>query len=187
MYDGYGNDNAENWREKDSRKCGWIAWMSGSKGYTYGCGDVPPKVPMGNGGIWKFNKDSSAFDFWGKAINWPSAYQMTIMHDFFRSIDWWKLVPFHELVLNQQEAETLKMTASITPDLKLLVAYLPDNPEIVLNLKGFSGNIKAIWLNPKTGDILSIEDTSGAGSAKKFVRPARWEDAVLKLNFYTAF
>ena len=89
--------------------------------------------------------------------------------------------------MNQQQKEPLKMTASITPDMKLLVAYLPDNPEIELNLKGFSGKIKAIWLNPKTGDILSIKDTSGPASSQKFARPADWENAVLKLNFYFAF
>lgn len=182
MYDGYGHDNAKNWREKDVRKCGWIAWMSGSKGYTYGCGDIPPKVPMGNGGVWRFNKDSSTYDFWRKAITWPSAGQMTIMRDFFRTLDWWKLVPAHELVMNQEEDETLKMVASKTADSKLLVAYLPDNSEIVLNLKDFSGSITGIWFNPKTGDKLSAGNFNGGNSDQEFKRPAGWEDTVLKLT-----
>ena len=182
MYDGYGHDNARNWREKDSRKCGWISWMSGSKGFTYGCGDVPPKVPAGNGGIWSFNKDSAAYDFWKKAINWSSAHQMTIMRNFLGSINWWMLEPDHKLVLNQEVADTLKMSVVKTPDSKLLVAYLPDNPDIVLNLTDFSGNITAQWLNPKTGDFLSIEDVHGPTLSHNFVKPAGWEDAVLKLT-----
>ena len=181
MYDGYGHDNAKNWREKDSRKCGWIAWMSGSKGFTYGCGDVPPKVPMGNGGVWRFNTDTTTYDYWKKAINWPSAGKMTIMRDFFISMEWWKLVPVHELILNQEVDETLKMVVSKTADSKLLVAYLPDNQKIILNLKDFSGSITGSWLNPKTGESVSAGNVSG-GASKEFTRPAGWEDAVLKIS-----
>ncbi len=182
MYDAYGNNNAKNWREKDSRKCGWISWMSGAKGYTYGCGDIPPKVPMGNGAIWLFNRDSATYDFWKKAIQWPSAGEMTIMRDFFRSIEWWLLEPDHNLVLNQETSDTLKMTVSVTPDSRLLVAYLPDNPEIVLNMKDFTGNIRCDWLNPLTGEFLSTENMNISTLSHKFLKPSGWEDAVLKLS-----
>lgn len=182
MYDGYGHNDAKNWREKDSRKCGWIAWMSGSKGFTYGCGDVPPKVPLGNGGIWRFNRDSSTYDYWKKAIEWKSAGQMTTMRDFFRTIDWWKLAPCHEMILNQAEDETRKMVVSGTPDMSLVVCYLPDNDKIVLNLNKLSGNYNILWLNPETGDYLSAGPVTGGSSNQEFSRPEGWDDAVLKIS-----
>ncbi len=182
MYDAHGNNNARNWREKDVRKLGWMAWLSGSKGYTYGAGDVPPKVPRGAGGVWRFNTDSTAYDYWRKAILWPSAGQMTIMHDFFRSIEWWKLAPSHHLILNQAENDTLKMAVSITPDKNQLLAYLPDNPEIELNLSALSGKFTGQWFNPATGIYIPINVPVNPSGMVAFRRPEGWEDAVLLIT-----
>jgi hypothetical protein len=182
MYDAYGNNEAKNWREKDARKPGWIAWMSGSRGFTYGCGDVPPKVPGGHGGVWRFNQDSSTYDYWKTALEWPSAKHMTIMKEFFGSFDWWKLVPAHERVLNQEKEEQLKMTVSVTFDGKILIAYLPDNDTITLDLKNFQGPFNAVWMNPATGEYVPFDTINDHSGIKAFKRPAGWEDAVLKLN-----
>jgi hypothetical protein len=182
MYDAYGNDEAKNWREKDARKLGWIAWLSGSRGYTYGAGDVPPKVPLGSGGVWSFNKDSSAYDYWRKAVLWPSSGQMTIMRNFFASIEWWRLVPSHELIQNQPEDETLKMVVSIAREDELLLAYLPDNNIIKLDLTVFSGSLKGKWLNPVTGNYISIDRPVIPASGVSFSRPEGWEDAILFLK-----
>jgi hypothetical protein len=38
VYDGRGNNEGNNWREQDARKLGWIGWLSGALGYTYGAG-----------------------------------------------------------------------------------------------------------------------------------------------------
>lgn len=181
MYDAYGSDGAKNWREKDVRKLGWIAWLSGSRGYTYGAGDVPPKVPIGSGGVWKFNKDSTTYDYWRKAILWPSAGQMTIMRNFFESIYWWRLVPSLELIHNQPIDETLKMVVSTTTGGELLLAYLPDNPVIELDSKDFSGTFKEQWFNPITGKSISIDRSVIPTSSVSFSRPKGWEDAILLL------
>jgi len=182
MYDAYGSNNAKNWREKDARKLGWIAWLSGSKGYTYGAGDVPPKVPIGAGGIWRFNKDSSAYDYWRKAMLWPSAGQMTIMHDFFKSIEWWKLVPSHELILNQAVDDTLKMVVSKTGTGDLLLAYLPDNPSIELDLSSLPALKIVRWFNPVTGRYDTENQSVNPGKSVYFTRPEGWEDALLILT-----
>ena len=182
MYDAYGNNDAKNWREKDARKLGWIAWLSGSRGYTYGAGDMPPKVPTASGGIWTFNKDSSKYDYWYKAMMWPSAGQMTIMRNFFASIKWWNLVPAHELIQDQPEDETIKMVVSTTREGGLVLAYLPDNPAIKLDLKGFSGSFKGKWFNPVTGNYISIDREVIPAYGVLFSRPAGWEDAILLLT-----
>ena len=182
MYDGYGHNEAENWREKDVRKLGWIAWLSGSMGYTYGAGMVPPRVPEGAGGVWAFNLDSTTYDFWRNAMNWDSANQMTVMKEFFESIEWWRLAPAHELVLNQAENDTLKMVVSVTKERDLLLAYLPDNPVIKLDLSDFKETITGKWLNPINGDYYEISRSVVPSEIVSFLRPEDLEDALLILS-----
>ncbi len=179
MYDGYGDNSGPNWREKDARKLGWISWLSGSRGYTYGAGDIRPKVPNGNGGIWTFNTNSTTFDYWRKAILWASAHQMTMMGDFFQSINWWNLVPAQELILNQAEDEMSKMVISKSKKGDLILAYLPDNPIIILNLEDKSKVMKGKWFNPVTGNFVSVEKPIVPYSRVSFTRPVGWEDALL--------
>ncbi len=181
MYDGYGSNEGLNWREKDVRKLGWISWLSGSMGYTYGAGDIPPKVKIGAGAVWRFNKDSTAYDFWRKAIHWPGAGQMTVMRNFFSSIKWWQLVPSHDLILNQSADETLKMVISQTTEKDLVLAYLPDNAKIILDLKGCSGTMKGKWLNPVNGMTTEIAQPVIPSASVTFTRPDGWEDAFLIL------
>lgn len=182
MYDAHGHDNAPNWREQDARKLGWIAWLSGSRGYTYGAGDVPPKVPGAAGGVWRFNTDPNSYDHWRKALAWPSAAQMTHLRDFFAGIEWWRLEPAPELVKNQAAEAPLKMAASRSPNGDLLVAYLPDNAEIVLDLTTAPANLVGRWFNPVNGRSVALAGPVSPQSAATLRRPADWTDAVLCLT-----
>jgi hypothetical protein len=182
MYDAYGHDSAPNWREQDARKLGWITWLSGSRGYTYGAGDIPPKVPSGAGGIWRFNTDTAAYDYWRKAIVWPSATQMTLLRDFLAAIEWWRLEPAPELVQNQAGDPTCMIVASRSKSSDLLVAYLPDNAEIVLNLSSVTPGLVGRWFNPVNGRREPINEPIVPATGATFHRPAGWTDAVLLLT-----
>lgn len=182
MFDAYGNNNAINWREKDSRKPGWIAWMSGAKGFTYGAGDVPPKVQNGKGAVWMFNKDTSSYDYWARAIRWESAWQITHMHDFMESIDWWNLNPSPDLIRNQPQSDTLQMMLAKTGDMNLIVAYMPDNPRIVVDMTMYMGSFTYTWFNPQTGRYSEDIRITGSDPNKVFQKPEGWEDAVLKIS-----
>lgn len=182
MYDAYGHNNAKNWRERDARKLGWISWLAGSRGYTYGAGDVPPKVPGGAGGIWRLSENPAAFDYWRKALAWPSAAQMTILRDFFGGIEWWTLEPAPEMVKNQAEEETRKMVASRSRSGKMVVAYLPDNERIELELKGLPAPTGGMWFDPVSGHSLALDKPAMSGTVVSLNRPAGWEDAVLVLQ-----
>lgn len=181
MYDAYGNNSARNWREKDSRKPGWIAWMSGAKGFTYGAGDVPPKVPAGQGAVWMFNKDTSSYDCWQKAIEWESAWQMTGMRDFLEAFDWWNLAPSPEYIRNQETADTLQMMAACTPDFSTMVVYLPDNPRVVIDMTAFLGPYTYVWFNPQTNRYSQPARLNSGNPNRIFMKPEGWDDAVLKL------
>lgn len=182
MYDALGHDNGPAWREQDVRKLGWISWLSGSPGYTYGAGDVPPKVPGGGGGIWRFQEDPSAYDYWRKAMLWPSAGQMTHLRDFFAGLEWWTLEPMPTRVLNQTDDALHKMAAAGTPDGKLLVAYIPDNAEIVLNLDGLPEGLSGRWFNPVTATYAPLAEKAVKGPTMTLRRPDGWADAVLVLS-----
>ena len=182
MYDAHGHDNAPNWREQDVRKLGWITWLSGSRGYTYGAGDIPPKVPGGAGGIWNFQSHPSAYDHWRKAILWPSASQMTHLCDFFAGIEWWRLEPAPELVKNQPGEQPRKRVVSRSPAGDLLVAYLPDNREISLDLSPLSDGLAGRWFNPVTGTSEAVNVPITSQPAVTLPKPAGWADAVLVLT-----
>lgn len=177
MYDGLGNDDGPGWREQDVRKCGWLSWLSGARGYTYGAGDIPPKVPTGSGGIWRFNQNAESHDYWRKAIHWPSATQMTHLRDFFAAIDWWKVEPAHHRVRNQSAEPLHRMVASHIRDGSLVIAYLPDSSTIELDLDGVGPRWQAEWYNPATGKYIPALNTSNT-----FTRPDGWDDAVLKIT-----
>ncbi len=182
MYDARGNDRGPNWREQDVRKLGWIAWLSGSRGYTYGAGDIPPKVPAGAGGVWRFSDHPAAYDHWRKAMLWPSAGQMTHLRDFFAGIDWWRLVPAPDLVKNQADDPRHKMAVSSAAAGDLLVAYLPDNAEIVLDLSQLRPGLSARWFNPVTGRSEPASIRLEPATAVTLRRPGGWSDATLLLT-----
>jgi hypothetical protein len=182
MYDAHGHNDAPNWREHDARKLGWITWLSGSRGYTYGAGDVPPKVPGGAGGVWRFNTDTDAYDHWRKALRWPSAEQMTHLRDFFAGVEWWRLEPAPELVKNQADEAPRKMVASRSPHGDLVVAYLPDNVEVVLDLTEAREGLVGRWFNPASGRSVSLASPVSPQPAATLRRPPDWTDAVLVLS-----
>lgn len=183
MYDARGNNDGPNWREQDVRRCGWIAWLSGSRGYTYGAGDVPPKVPGGLGGVWRFNTDPGTYDYWRTALTWPSATQMTHLRDFMAGLEWWKLVPAPELIRNQSKDPLAQMVASRTADGRLLVAYLPDNTEIALGLNGFgAASWTGHWFDPLSGKRAPVADSVATAGAMTLQRPAGWQDAALVIT-----
>ena len=74
------------------------------------------------------------------------------------------------------------MVVSINRDSGLLLAYLPDNPVIELDLKGFSGTLKGRWFNPVTGNYISIDHPVIPVSGVSFSKPEGLEDAALLLT-----
>ncbi|HOW71023.1 MAG TPA: DUF4038 domain-containing protein [Phycisphaerae bacterium] len=148
MYDAQGD---KGWRSIDARSLGWRCWLSGAMGYTYGAGDLPPKVPKGSGAIFKWVTDPGKYDHWKKALQWESAFQMQYLHDFLAAIQWWRLEPAHNLIHNQPDDVTRRMVMAKTASGDLAVAYLPDNEAIELDLSAFSAPLTARWFDPIRG------------------------------------
>jgi len=176
MYDAQGENG---WRAADARSLGWRSWLSGAMGYTYGAGDVPPKVPEGSGAIWKWVTDPERYDFWEKALQWPSATQMQHLHDFLAGIEWWRLEPAHELVRNQPEDVTRRMVLARSAAGDLAVAYLPDNEAIEVDLSGFPAPLRGQWFEPVQGTYTAIAGVVRNGGTERFARPAEGDWVLL--------
>lgn len=133
---------------KDARQLGYLSWMSGSLGYTYGAF-----------GLWDWEKDSNKGNHWSKAMQFPSAAQMTHMRNLFASMEWWRLEPNHGLIKNQPAEYRRRMVLAKTSIGDLAVAYMPDNPSMVVDMAAFPTAMAGQWLNPVSGAY-----TAGPGS-----------------------
>ncbi|MEX2232907.1 MAG: DUF4038 domain-containing protein [Cyclobacteriaceae bacterium] len=122
---------------KDARQLGYMSFLSGSLGYTYGAL-----------GLWNWETDSTKGSYWKKAMRYPGRMQMQYMSEFFAEIDWWKLEPKHNLILNQRSDTLSVMTLAKSPGNDLLVAYLPKTDTIQINLDDFSFPAKVTWFDP---------------------------------------
>jgi hypothetical protein len=155
MYDAQGENG---WQAVDARSLAWRTWLSGAMGYTYGAGDLPPKVPQGNGAVWKWVTDPKEYDYWKKALQWNSAFQMQHLHDFLSAIQWWRLEPAHELIRNQPDDVICRMVLAKSAAGDLAVAYLPNNEAIEIDVSVFPASLRGRWFDPVSGRSISIDD-----------------------------
>jgi hypothetical protein len=176
MYDG---QCERAWQAIDARSLGWRSWLSGAAGYTYGAGDVPPKCPQGNGGIFMWITDSAKYDYWEKALQWESARQMKHLHDFLASIEWWRLEPAHELIRNQPEDVSRRMVLAKDARGNLGVAYLPDNECIEVDLAPLAPNLTARWFDPVKGRFAGSPERVGGERVERFTPPAKGDWVLL--------
>lgn len=178
MYDAQGESG---WRAMDARSLGWRTWLSGGMGYTYGAGDLPPKVQQGSGAIWKWVTDPQKYDYWRKALQWDSAFQMQYLHDFLAAIEWWRLEPAHDLIRNQPEDITRRMVLAKTAAGDLAVAYLPGNEAIEIDVSVFPQSLQARWFDPVKGVYEPVAGEVLNQGIRQFV-PPRNGDWVLQLT-----
>ena len=176
MYDAQGESG---WRAVDARSLAWRSWLSGAKGYTYGAGDVPPKIPKGSGGIWKWVTDPAKYDYWKKALQWPSAFQMQYLHDFLAAIDWWRLEPASELIRNQSNDITRRMVLAKTAAGDLAVAYLPNNDAIEVDLSALPAPLSAQWFDPVRGRYRPLSDRIENKGTHRFTAPGKGDWVLL--------
>jgi len=180
MYDAQGE---KGWQAVDARSLAWRTWLSGAMGYTYGAGDLPPKVPQGSGAVWKWVTDPEKYDYWKKALQWDSAFQMQYLHDFLAAIEWWRLEPAHELIRNQPDDVISRMVLAKTAVNDLAVAYLPDNEAIEVDMSAFPAPLTARWFDPVSSRYTSVSDSIENKAAHRFVPPGKG-DCVLLLQRY---
>jgi hypothetical protein len=124
-------------------------------------------------------------DNWNSPKTWrtwyssPGALQMKIMGDFFRSVDWWKMVPDQTIFDKWVNGNV----AARSSDGEWIIAYLTDRAPVSVDLKTLTSSTKvyAWWINPVNGDRTLI-NTYPATGYQDFTIPEGWEDAVLFID-----
>ncbi|MBI4910659.1 MAG: DUF4038 domain-containing protein [Acidobacteria bacterium] len=156
------------------RSAAYVSFLSGAKGYTYGCG-----------GIWNWglpHAESTAGWPFDVALNQPSSTHMRYLAEFLSRIEWWRLEPAHALIRNQPEEWTRRMALAISASGDLAVAYLPENSRIVIDLRAFPQGLQAVWFEPSTNRYLPAVGTQANRAESAWEKPSSWEDAVLLLT-----
>ncbi|MFH1718566.1 MAG: DUF4038 domain-containing protein [Planctomycetota bacterium] len=132
----------------------WSLLVSPTAGVTYG-----------GQGIWGWHtKVQAPADHistglgspWNIAKDLPGALSMKYMHEFFKSIDWWKLVPAPEVLAEQPGSEDASkfIAAAKSQAGDLLVVYMPEGGSVTLNTDSFKKGLSARWYHPRTGGWL---------------------------------
>lgn len=146
----------------------WVAYLNGACGAVYGAG-----------GVWNFYdpSDPRSYFYKGQEVPaWPDALKLRgserVKHvgDFFRSIEWWKLVPHREWLLVNGEPAPMPTEEDITPPHcageigRSCVIYIPSGSEgKAITLTRVPGNpCSAKWFDPRHGTYADI----GTGTIK---------------------
>ena len=124
-------------------------------------------------------------DDWKSPATWrswydsPGARQMKILGEFFRSIDWWKMVPDQMIF----EKWINGNVAARSSDGNWIVAYLTDRNAATIKLTYITASKTATawWINPVTGVRTKI-GTFKTSENRTFFLPESWQDALLFLE-----
>ncbi|HBY62753.1 MAG TPA: hypothetical protein DEH78_23260 [Solibacterales bacterium] len=134
------------------RRAAWYSLLAAPPaGVTYGAHGIwpwirKPEVPLDH-------PRSGVAKPWTEYLDAPGARQMTVIRDVLQSMEWWTLRPDRKLLASEpQDAEfgNYPMPAR-SEDGRAALLYLPANPSIELDLSGFKSDVRAIWIDPRTG------------------------------------
>jgi len=102
----------------------------------------------------------------------PGATQIAHLVSFFSRIEWWRLVPTPQMVLEQPGLASAGKTilASYSVEGDLAVVYTPGDRLIWLDLSAMQTHLEADWFSPRTGQVLPT-DIAASGSKIQFHSP----------------
>jgi len=125
----------------------------------------PAGVTYGGQGIWGWHtKVQAPADHistglgspWHIAKDLPGAFSMKYLHRFFKSVDWWTLVPAPEMLTEQPGKKDASkfIAAAKSKAANLLVVYLPEGGPVTLKTDSLRKGLIARWYHPRTGGWL---------------------------------
>ena len=99
---------------------------------------------------------------WQDALVMPGAEQMVHLWDVFAAIDWWRLVPDPDLLVEQPGEQKVgtHILAARSEAGDLAVVYTPEGEAV--HLKGLQNRMRGVWFDPRTGDPVSAVTVEGS-------------------------
>ena len=145
-------------KEFGARMQGWTAYLNGMFGHGYGAIDIwlynstyDMDKPTVRDGITISVADKQTK--WQESVEFPSAYQMGYMRQFFQSIEWWKLTPRFDDETWYTNNGAWYSLASIENDVYVVYFYNNINKKTgtLNNLDNTAYSVR--WFNPVTGEF----------------------------------
>jgi len=125
----------------------------------------PAGVTYGGQGIWGWHtKVQAPADHistglgspWYVAKDLPGALSMKYLHQFFKGIEWWRLIPAQDVLTEQPGKKDASkfIAAAKSQEGDLLVVYLPEGGSVTLKTDSLKKGLTARWYHPRTGGWL---------------------------------
>jgi hypothetical protein len=138
----------------------------------------------GNTITWNFGTfKPEATQDWKAALQSPGAANLTVLARFFRSLEWWQLVPDESLFASGAGSGATRNAAMRSLDGDRLLVYFssPSTASIQLERITRARTARARWLDPRTGAPTAIDAIPTTG-ARSFTVPEGWPDALLVIE-----
>ena len=164
QYEGTGKINNDMGTPHIIRRQAYWTMLCGGAGQAYGSD------------LWNFPEN------WRDIMNYPGAWQLGHFIKLFETIPWWTLVPdvkHHAVVGGYGEwTKNNFVTAAVSTDTRLLVAYLPEIQPVIVDFSTLAGfKFRAKWYDPRDGNLLLETIISDKKVRKLF--PPTGEDFLL--------
>jgi hypothetical protein len=122
---------------------------------------------------------------WKKSLDAPGAFQMSILRKIFLDREeWWNLVPDQSIFASggQTKGDILNLAARHKKG-KWILTYFGSSTTVSINMDKItaSNTVKGSWIDPSTGETISIGNFSNKG-VQSFTTPDGWEDTLLILE-----
>lgn len=151
-YEGHISYNGKPIDHAAVRRAAWYSLLAAPPaGVTYGAHGIwfwarKPEVPLDH-------PRTGVARPWTECLNYPGARQMTVLRDVLNSMAWWTMIPDRSVFSGLKEDAEFRNypMAARAEDRSFALLYLPANPSIELDLSTFKQDMKALWIDPRTG------------------------------------
>lgn len=113
---------------------------------------------------------------WYVAKDLPGAFSMKYLHEFFKAIDWWRLVPAQEILTSQpgKEVPSQFVAAAKSKAGDLAVVYMPEGGSVTLKTDSLKKGALSRWYHPRTGGWLEAGKVGKSPQTFKTVDRNDW-------------
>ncbi|WP_425569331.1 DUF4038 domain-containing protein [Pseudonocardia yuanmonensis] len=140
----------------DVRAEAWRAALGGASGATYA--------------------DSTVSDFapgWENAVETDGGAQLGVLKRVLESRPYRLLQPADETLAGTGSAGDARVSAGLASDGSFLVAYTPEGEDVTVDLDMLTAErVRASWVDPRTGEVLEVEEPVDATGVAAFEAPA---------------
>jgi hypothetical protein len=129
----------------DIRRIMYWNVFAGAAGQTYGCHAVWQMYTLDRDPI------NGPLKPWQISLDLPMANQMKHLKQLILSEAYFSRIPDYNIVLEQQQDDENFVIATRDESWSYVMVYFPTGKSVTLNLSDLSGDLKALWFDPRTG------------------------------------